>query len=720
MGLLAPLFLAGLAALSVPLILHLVRRTPKGKKEFSSLMFLSPSPPRLTRRSRLDQILLLLMRLAALALLAFAFARPFLRQEATLSLANLPSRRVAILLDTSASMRRADLWQQAIRQVEKELDDLGPQDEVAFYTFSDRLQTHVGFDTNPTRERGSATEGRNATEGVPYSAETSQSKAAAVRQHLKAFRPTWSATDLGSALVAVAAELDAAGDVRQSPAEAQLIVVSDFQKGARTEALQSFEWPGKVRLIAREIRPRQTTNAYAHLLASDEENAEELRVRVVNSEGSSGDQFFVYWADEKAKGQPSEIAVYVPPGQSRVVKLPRPAERLLADRVVLRGDDHEFDNTHYVVPPRKQEVQLVYIGSDAADDALGMQYYLRLATGGDPLRQVEFKAIEADDAAPLRTTPPPQLAVVTRAVSSSLTAELKKYAERGGMVVLVPQDQAAAGAIPVLLDDVELLPAAAESDAAADKFLLLGEIDFTHPLFAPFAGPRYSDFTKIHFWQQRMLKLKPDPQTHVVAKFDDTSPAILDRSLGSGRVLVIASGWNPDDSQLALSSKFVPLMGGILDQACGSTETMAGVTVDQPVSLPAGRRSAAVVSRPDGKDVKLAAAAEFSQTDEPGIYKASFAAEETRFAVNLAAAESNTAALEMEQLEQLGVRLSASLTRAERLNQIRQQRDTELENQQKLWQWIIALVLGVLVVETWWAGRAARQIVQSESAVTVS
>ena len=49
MGVLVPLYLAGLTALSLPLILHLVRRTPRGRQEFSSLMFLSPTPPRLTR-----------------------------------------------------------------------------------------------------------------------------------------------------------------------------------------------------------------------------------------------------------------------------------------------------------------------------------------------------------------------------------------------------------------------------------------------------------------------------------------------------------------------------------------------------------------------------------------------------------------------------------------------------------------------------------------------
>ena len=82
-------------------------------------MFLAPSPPRLTRRSRLDQILLLLLRLAALALLAMAFARPFLRESAILSLSDLPRRRVAILVDVSASMRRGDLLQAAVQQVER-------------------------------------------------------------------------------------------------------------------------------------------------------------------------------------------------------------------------------------------------------------------------------------------------------------------------------------------------------------------------------------------------------------------------------------------------------------------------------------------------------------------------------------------------------------------------------------------------------------------------
>ncbi|HEY1068601.1 MAG TPA: BatA domain-containing protein, partial [Pirellulales bacterium] len=219
MGLLAPLFLAGLAALSVPLVLHLIRRTPRGRQDFSSLMFLTPTPPRLTRRSRLDQVLLLLLRLAALAALALAFSRPFLRESSLLSLNDLPRRRVVVLVDQSASMRRGDLWNQAITAANKELDDLAPHDEVALYAFSDRLEKLVGFDAH--------------TPGVNVVA------ADVVRQALAALQPNWSAGDLGAALTTLAGELDASGDHAESPADPQLVVVSDFQNGSRIEALQN-------------------------------------------------------------------------------------------------------------------------------------------------------------------------------------------------------------------------------------------------------------------------------------------------------------------------------------------------------------------------------------------------------------------------------------------------------------------------------------------------
>ena len=69
MSLLTPLYVLGLMAVAAPVVFHLIRRTPRGEVPFSSLMFLSPTPPRLTRRSRLDNLLLLLLRRLLLLLL---------------------------------------------------------------------------------------------------------------------------------------------------------------------------------------------------------------------------------------------------------------------------------------------------------------------------------------------------------------------------------------------------------------------------------------------------------------------------------------------------------------------------------------------------------------------------------------------------------------------------------------------------------------------------
>src|SRR5207245_8038527 len=53
----------------------------------------------------------------------------------------------------------------------------------------------------------------------------------------------------------------------------------------------------------------------------------------------------------------------------------------------------------------------------------------------------------------------------------------------------------------------------------------------------------------------------------VLASFDTGDPAVVEVPLGKGRLFVLTSGWQPEDSQLALSTKFVPLLYALLDQS---------------------------------------------------------------------------------------------------------------------------------------------------------
>src|SRR6266850_6645232 len=118
MTFLAPLFLFGALAVSLPILFHLIRRSTREKTPFSSLMFLLPSPPRLTRRSRLEHILLLVLRCLVLCLLALGFARPFIKKAVSNDQPAGAPKRIVILVDTSASMRRANLWSDARDRVE--------------------------------------------------------------------------------------------------------------------------------------------------------------------------------------------------------------------------------------------------------------------------------------------------------------------------------------------------------------------------------------------------------------------------------------------------------------------------------------------------------------------------------------------------------------------------------------------------------------------------
>src|SRR5437588_1164582 len=99
MSFLAPFFLAGLTALGVPLIIHLINRERREVVPFPSLMFLQRIPYRSVRRQKLRHILLLTLRCLALAILVMAFARPFIRRDTPLRASGAGARELVVLVD---------------------------------------------------------------------------------------------------------------------------------------------------------------------------------------------------------------------------------------------------------------------------------------------------------------------------------------------------------------------------------------------------------------------------------------------------------------------------------------------------------------------------------------------------------------------------------------------------------------------------------------------
>src|SRR5688572_13621049 len=135
MSFLTPLFLIGLAGLAVPVLLHLIQRERKQVVQFPSLMFLRRIPYQSVRRRRIRHWLLLMMRLAALALIVFAFARPFFRGADPQVSASGGAREVVILVDRSYSMGYGDRWSRALAAARAAVDELTPSDRASIVFF---------------------------------------------------------------------------------------------------------------------------------------------------------------------------------------------------------------------------------------------------------------------------------------------------------------------------------------------------------------------------------------------------------------------------------------------------------------------------------------------------------------------------------------------------------------------------------------------------------
>src|SRR6478609_4119844 len=126
--------LAGLVALSVPVIIHLLLRRKKKRLRFSTIQFFLQRDERSSQRRKLQNWLLLALRLLICALLVFVFARPYLRNSARAGADQQP-RRVVIVLDRSLSMQanaaNGPKWTQAIDAARQVVSGLATKDRVA-------------------------------------------------------------------------------------------------------------------------------------------------------------------------------------------------------------------------------------------------------------------------------------------------------------------------------------------------------------------------------------------------------------------------------------------------------------------------------------------------------------------------------------------------------------------------------------------------------------
>ena len=252
-------------------------------------------------------------------------------------------------------------------------------------------------------------------------------------------------------------------------------------------------------------------------------------------------------------------------------------------------------------------------------------------------------------------------------------------------------------------------------DIASRDYALLESLKLDHPVLAVFRDARFSDFTNLHFWKHRELQNLPDEGIDVLARFDSGPPAWLAARRGDGQLLVMTSGWTPADSQLALSTKFIPLLYSILQPVLEGKTQSRQFVVGSKVNVTRfnnGQAGGDVTVMPPGDGAVAISVDTFFTPLAPGLYTAKGSDWSETFAVNLKTAESRTEPIVMNQFKKLGLPMSGSVASPGDIAAAAAVGKTEA-HRREYWQWALAAVLLFVTLETVlaaWGSRPAEPV----------
>ena len=707
MNFLTPLYALAAFAIAAPILFHLVRKRPKDRQTFSSLMFLEPAAPRLTQQSRVDHWLLLALRVAAIAMLAIAFSRPYWNVASLGEAPALGLQRV-FLLDCSASMRRDGMMEQAKTKTKDLIEQSKITDTIAVYAFGQTLRPLL-----PIEE---------AMQVLP-----SQRQSLAL-DSLKKASPSWNRTDLGLALVQATDALQAQiSSIDEGGAGAgEIVIVTDLQSGMTLDALANYAWPPNTRVRIERIESGTPGNANATLLnaTSTQElettsaDSNQVRVRVSNSPKSNANELQLSWRNAKDEILGIESRTSVPSGGSIVTAMPVPS--VDAQYLKLVGDSVDFDNRYYVATQQSSTCSVLVMESKSREREDSLGYFVAQIPLSTPTRIVNVETREPDSAAEWPSPSTTPWIIVASELKDGDLGGLSAYLEQGGNVLWV-LDQSISKDVDFTSDDYQKAfaniagTAVAVTEAKPKDYSMLQRIDFRHPVFADLADARFNDFTKVRFWSHREL-LPSDPNRwKILASFDDGSPALLSKEKGKGLLWVLSAGWQPSQSQLALSSKFVPIISNLFRVAARDVQDANTYYVGDEVIWNDQER----IVDPMGKDMQGVLygdtiSEEITSNDadkskkmyrcalgEPGIYQRWREEKMVQtFAVNLNESESLVLPADSECLERLGVNMADVNSPERAMQKQRQLQAIELEAQQGWWRWLVIGVLGLAGTES--------------------
>ncbi|MEM7231333.1 MAG: BatA domain-containing protein [Planctomycetota bacterium] len=756
-----PLLLGGLAFATAPIIIHFLNRRRYMIHEWAAMDFLLKASVMNRRRLKLEDLILLLLRCALLALLVFAIARPVLE-----GFAGFQEDRRVVVVDDSASLELVGptgvIYDAARESAKNHVQD----------AFGGSIPVSLRLGTDPDAEAmaieglfDSATE--ESTQPEEKAKKDGSANALEAGSDLLASLAKTEPGDSSLQLARIVERVLDEASADESPLLRSMVLVSDFR--AHDWVAENGELRDDLRYAFEEIERREQNDLLRFQFVDvGDENAENvgisdfriesrhvmagvpvgLAVEVTNYGTEKRSR--IHGAVEVGRGDAAtfELAQKIPiplidelkPGESKAVTVfhvfEEPGQYPL--RATIDGDRLKRDDESFLVAPVREGIRVVIFDVDQQSDRMLREsgfLSAALSPRGDVpsgvvatvSREIRAEALEDIDVA----------FVLNRELLTKAEVDvLRDFAKEGGGLGFFlgtrvrPDGYLDAAKVPETVESAEaseqraLFPAKLGATVRKSK---PGErremrmLEKAHPIFRFFVGENGLSVEKVPF--DRFVELELAEGAEVLAHYSDAkkTPAIVESHYGAGRVMLFNTSGDRDWSDWPTHISYPIVMQEAARYLAPSRQDEKIVRVGEPIywDVDPGNRyevlDAAGKRHPIELPEEASPVLSFSDTKKVGFYRvyatptASVSdgdqeIESTWFACRFDPTESRLQPMEHEKLKSLlgEYKFDFNIGAEVDVDELRRKQEGEI------WRYL-ALVAGVILLlellVAWWFGR---------------
>lgn len=670
-----PLFLIATLAAAIPVILHMVNRQRAKDMPFSTLRFLRISVQKTRRRKRVQDIFLMLLRMAVLLLIALGLARPTLTSLKSF-LGGGANSAVAIILDNSASMGVVDQGrprlETALGAAMQILNELVDGDQVALLltggpAFSESDKLHR------TQEK--------------------------VRQMLNQAAVSYERADLGIK-IQQARRLLAKSDLPNK----QIFLISD---------MQNLSWEGLKKEGGEAAEAKEDQGSEA-ALSDEQQKAREIPIILVDCNRTPKPNVAVVGVDLEATvpvaGLPVKATVELfnasSVAQQRHVELYVDSTKQAASPVLSIPAEgrvkHDFLFTFETSGMHRGEVRLVGEDGSQYDDRrfftmevdqgipvaivkpqrheipyLEETFYVAQAlaparAGGWAIRTTHLTAADLSNE-PLTNFKVVYLVNVP-ALEAPAAERLRSFVENGGHLVWIcgdnvqPEDynqmnqQAGRRLLPAPILGIQSPEAAEGRDSWHINFL-----DKEHKALSQLVEPA-SLYQSVLVYKYARLDTAAAPEAWVMARLDSGDAILTQRNMEQGSVTLLGTSGHVGWTNLPLRPIFLPLLARMTFHLAGAEQARHAALAGSPLVIPFEdqiRPRGVEIQPPSGATIRLKTddvqgdtepVFRYADTHEIGIYLLRLLETvrpmQTAWSVNVDPEESDFAKIDRTELQE--------------------------------------------------------------------